>query len=314
MNPNFILIFLSLALGIGLKASGKLNKNAHQSFNAFVIWISLPSVILLQIPLLLKHLEINGDLFIPVSMSWILFGLSFVTFYYLGKFMRWSQAETGALVLTAGLGNTSFVGFPILESLYGAEGVRIGVLVDQPGTFLVLSTVGILFASAMSPHEGREFKISNVARNILTFPPFVALILAFFWHLSGTYEPGPFITVLERLAGTLVPLALVAVGFQLKFSPSVMRRQWKPLCLGLGFKLFLAPLFFIGLYIYILGSHSFATKITILEAAMAPMITASVVSDEFGFNPEISNLMVGIGIPLSILTVYLWNQLPILQF
>jgi predicted permease len=38
----------------------------------------------------------------------------------------------GCLILTAGLGNTSF-GFPIIEALYGEEGLKTAILVDQPG-------------------------------------------------------------------------------------------------------------------------------------------------------------------------------------
>jgi predicted permease len=48
---------------------------------------------------------------------------------------------TGCLILTAGLGNTSFLGFPIIEALYGQEGMKTAILVDQPGTFVVLSTL-----------------------------------------------------------------------------------------------------------------------------------------------------------------------------
>jgi predicted permease len=54
---------------------------------------------------------------------------------------------TGCLILTAGLGNTSFLGFPIIEALYGQEGMKTAILVDQPGTFVVLSTLGIIVAT-----------------------------------------------------------------------------------------------------------------------------------------------------------------------
>jgi predicted permease len=76
----------------------------------------------------------------------------------------------------------------------------------------------------------------------------------------------------------------------------------------LGFKLLVAPLVFTLLYVFVLGSHAESTYITILESAMAPMITASVVAIDFGLNAEIANLMVGVGIPLSLATVTLLHQ------
>jgi malate permease and related proteins len=309
MNPNFTIIFLCLLLGIGLRQTGKFPKNAHQALNGFVIWISLPALVLLQIPQLLESTPINGDLLVPVSMPWILFVLSTLFFYVLGQKLKWKKELTGALILTAGLGNTSFVGFPILESLLGYEALRIGILVDQPGTFLVLSTLGIFVASMLSPKGAKEFRWASVIKNIFTFPPFLSLMAAILWWMALGEQVNSVTVVLERLSSTLVPLALVAVGFQLKLSGAVLKTKWKPLAIGLTFKLLLAPLFFLGLYVYVFGSLSFATRVTILESAMATMITGSVVAEEFGFDPEITSLMLGCGIPLSLFTVPLWNQL-----
>lgn len=46
-----------------------------------------------------------------------------------------------------------------------------------------------------------------------------------------------------------------------------------------------------------------------LEAAMAPMITAAVVARELDLDGEIAQLLVGIGIPLSFATVSIWWRL-----
>ena len=306
---NFVLIFLCLGLGILLKRTRRFPVASAQVLNAFVIHISLPAVVLVQIPALLKNTEINHHMLIPISMAWLLFAMSYVFFAFVGKRFRWSGAEVGALTLTAGLGNTSFVGFPLLESLLGPSSLRIGVLVDQLGTFLALSTVGIAVAAKYSGGEGHALSAKKVLKNVFTFPPFVALLTALLWYLSGTSDNPMAITLFEKIGSTLIPLALVAVGFQLHLSTAVLSRQWKALCYGLGFKLFLMPLIFTGIYIYAFGSTELSTHITILESAMAPMITACVVAMEFGLNAEIATLMMGIGIPLSLATVPLWHHI-----
>ena len=305
---NFVLIFLCLGLGVLLKRTGRFPHTTAQVLNAFVIYISLPAVILLQIPALLKNTEINQDMLIPISMPWLLFAMSFGFFILLGKRLKWSRPEIGALILTAGLGNTSFVGFPILESLFRSSALRVGILIDQLGTFLALSTVGIAVAARYSGAEGKGLSSRQVLKNVFTFPPFVSLLVAVLWYLTGTFENPMAVAVFEKMAVTLIPLALVAVGFQLHLSSAVFARQWRPLIFGLGFKLVLMPLIFIGLYVFVLGSHTQSTHITVLESAMAPMITACVVAVEFGLKAEIATLMMGIGIPLSLLTVPLWHQ------
>jgi predicted permease len=190
----------------------------------------------------------------------------------------------------------------------GPGSIRYGVLIDQLGSFLVLSTLGIAVAAKFCSKGGKGRSAQDTLKSIFTFPPFVALLTSIVWFLIGGTEWAAFNTVFEKLGATLIPLALVAVGFQLQISASVMQRQWKPLSWGLGFKLLVAPLVFTLLYVFVLGSHAESTYITILESAMAPMITASVVAIDFGLNAEIANLMVGVGIPLSLATVTLLHQ------
>jgi hypothetical protein len=56
-------------------------------------------------------------------------------------------------------------------------------------------------------------------------------------------------------------------------------------------------------------NYSQTVRITILEAAMAPMITSNIVAIRSGLNPELSALMLGVGIPLSLVTVPLFDFL-----
>jgi predicted permease len=81
-------------------------------------------------------------------VAWIGFIVSYLFFSVLGKRLGWSKKLIGCLILTAGLGNTSF-GFQLLK-LYGEEGLKTAILVDQPGSFVVLSTLGILVATIYS--------------------------------------------------------------------------------------------------------------------------------------------------------------------
>jgi len=307
---NFIVIFTCLLAGIFCKKIKQFPHQTPQAFNAFIIYLSLPALVLTQMTKLLLTLDLNSNWWMPVSMSWISLGLSFLIFSTLGKKLGWKNTKIGALILTVGLGNTSFVGFPLLEALIGKEALSIGVLVDQPGSFLALSTIGIFIAAFYS---GAKITASFIARRVLLFPPFIALVISVLWYfLIGRSSPqsldGIF-PALEKIASTLVPLALFSVGFQLQFDMAVFRRRWAPLAFGLMLKLVIFPLFFMLLYMKVLGSYDYVTHIIVLESAMATMITAAVVANEFHLDSELANLMVGLGIPISLFTVPLWHYL-----
>ena len=301
---NFIVIFIALLAGILCQRVKHFPSHSAQPLNSFVIYLSLPAVILTQFPAFLSHASFAPLWWVPVSMAWMAFGLSYFVISNIGRRLGWSRTKTGALILTAGLGNTSFVGFPLLEALIGPDAVRIGVLVDQPGSFLVLSTLGLAVAASFS---GNKVTAKYLTKRVFTFPPFLALLSATLWFVVGMPGAAILTPPLERIASTLVPIALFAVGFQLRPNLEVLRKRWQPLAIGLGFKLVAMPIFFGILFVGLLGDRTLPTYVTVLESAMAPMITSAVVATEFGLDAEIANLMLGIGIPLSLVTVPLWH-------
>jgi len=297
---NLFLLLLCMFIGMLLKRFKRLPENTPAVLNAYVIHIALPALTLLH----LHRIRIDGDSLYPILMSWTVFALAALFFILVVKHYEWSKPVLGALLLTTGFGNTSFVGFPLLEALYGPDALAIGVLTDQPGTFLALSTVGLLAASLCSQSK---WSVGTSIRRIISFPPLYALILALI--LEPIDIPPLVRSVLSRLSDTLVPMALISVGFQLKLNPAVIKKYRGKLAAGLAFKLILAPLGILTLFTGILGQTGEAAQITVTQAAMAPMITGAVVAEDYGLAPELSALLLGIGIPLSFITVPLWAEL-----
>jgi predicted permease len=77
---------------------------------------------------------------------------------------------------------------------------------------------------------------------------------------------------------------------------------------GLGWKLGLAPLLIFGIGIALHIQPTMLT-ITVLQSSMAPMITGAILAEQNDLDPQLANMMVGIGILLSFITVPLWNLL-----
>jgi malate permease and related proteins len=294
---NFLLLGACFVLGILLRRSGRLPDNAPAALNGFVINVSLPALTLVYV----HELSLSGLLVYPILMPWIVFAVGCAFFYGIGKWLRLPPATTGALMLTGSLANTSFMGLPMIEAFFGPQGLAIGILIDQAGTYLVLSTFGITVATMYSA-RGSGFSAKSVLRKIASFMPFISLIAAL--ALIPVQYPEWLTDLLKRLGGTLVPLALVSVGYQIRWS--AVRGKARLLGIGLAFKLVAAPALVAGLYGALVGFESEEIRITIFEAAMAPQIGAAIVAMEHDLDPPIVTLMVGIGIPLSFLTVPVW--------
>jgi malate permease and related proteins len=294
---NILLIFICLLLGFLLQKVRDFPPYSYKSLNQFVIYISLPAMALFYIP----KIQIGTELLYPLGIAWIGFLISFAFFYLLGKWFGWSKKLTGCLILTAGLGNTSFVGFPIIQALYGEQGLETAIIVDQPGSFVVMATLGIITATVFA--KGRpEPKI--ILNKILLFPPFLAFALGCLLNILQTDFPDAFQTVFQRLGSTVTPVALIAVGLQLTIEKR--SKHWRFLILGLFFKLMITPAVFFILYKILIGADGMAVDISIMEAAMAPMITSAILASSYGLKPRLSSMMIGVGIPLSFLTLAFW--------
>lgn len=293
---NYVLLGTCFLLGLALRRSGRLPANASASLNGFIVNVSLPALTLAYV----HGLALDIALLLPALMAWIVFGLGAAFFWLMSRWLQLSRATTGGLMLTGGLGNTSFVGLPMIETFYGAQYLGLGILIDQLGSYFVLSTVGILTASFYS--SGKKVELKAVVMKIVRFVPLQAFVLALI--LMPVQYPVWLDELLKRLGSTLVPLALVSVGYQMRLSQ--VRGNSRALAAGLGFKLVLVPALILAIYSQLFSVQGDILRVSVFEAAMGPMIGASIVAMEHELNPPLLTLMVGIGIPLSFISLPAW--------
>lgn len=294
---NFILIFFFLVLGLVLQHIKQFPTRIYKVLNKIVIYVCLPAITLYHIP----KIKWSNELLFPIASGWISFLLAFLFFHFLGRRLGWSNKLIGCLILTAGLSNSSFLGYPIVEALFGKKGLETAILVDQPGTFVVVSTLGVFVAAFYSKGSPDTF---SIVKKIVFFPPFITFVVAclmniFQYDLDLNLQFG-----LLKIGSLVTPLALLSVGLQLTFDRK--SQHWHFLRLGLFFRLIITPFIILILYVFILKQHSEAIKITIIEMAMAPMITGAILASTYGLKPKLSSMMIGFGIPISFLTLAIW--------
>nr|WP_255459116.1 AEC family transporter [Mangrovimonas sp. CR14] len=146
--------------------------------------------------------------------------------------------------------------------------------------------------------------LKQITRRILRFPPFMAFSFGVLLILLQLEVPEVVDSVFEKLSMTISPLALVSVGYQLNLERR--SKHWGFLIMGLSYQLILWPLIIFILYKGVFNQSGVNINVCVLEAGMAPMITAAIVSTAYGLKPKLSNMMVSIGIPASFVTLGIW--------
>ena len=137
-----VLLAACMALGVGAARYAKPPIGLAQALNWWVINLALPALILELIP----TLSFNPHLWLLVVSQWSVFGGAFVLFRVIGRRRGWTDGRIGALTLVCGLGNTSFLGYPMVAALRGQEGLALAVVADQLGCFIMLAIGGVLVA------------------------------------------------------------------------------------------------------------------------------------------------------------------------
>ena len=267
--------------------------------NLFVIYISLPALVLLKIP----ELVFSKNLLVPAFMPWGMLLFSFVLIQILSRLLKWERATTGCLLLLIPLGNTSFLGIPMVKAFFGDNAIPYALLYDQLGSFLALATYGSLILALYGTGKSNP-TIRSVVKKVISFPPFIALVLAFI--LKAFPHPPVAVSLLKILASTLVPLVMIAVGFQLTLRLS--REVTSQLCIGLSIKLIAAPLAAL-LLCKMAGLEGEAVQVSIFEAGMPPMVSAGALAILANLSPPLTAALVGIGIILSFATLPMLYQM-----
>lgn len=297
---NFLVILVGLAGGYLLRKAGKVPRGTPTAINAWILNLAMPAVILLYVP----HIHWSIEALYPLGAPFVVVAGAAAWVALVARPLGWTRGDRTAVLLTTGLGNTSFVGFPLILAYYGATALPVGVLSDQ-ASFFLLATVGIgtaaLFRSREFPGAQGEAVAKTIVRRLLGFPPLLTFPVALLWPQDwGLAALDP---LLRALGATLAPMALFSVGIQLSFTQA--KEGGGALAVGLVYKLLLAPALVLALGLA-LGLRGDVLTITVFEAAMAPMITSAVVAAEYGAAPSLANAMVGLGIPVSLLTTAGW--------
>lgn len=297
---NFILIAVCIIAGMLLRKSAVLPADAHKGINAWLIYIALPAVSFKYLP----NIQWSTELLLPAISPILIWLGAFLYIRIYAAANKLHKATEGGLRLTTGLSNTSFIGFPLIMAYYGEKEIAIAIICDQV-TFTLLSTAGIIVAIRSAGQH--TVSAGLVVRRVLRFPPFLACVAAL--TIPRFVDIAMINPLFDQLAVTVAPLALFSIGYQLQFSG--WRSEGKHITIALLYKLILAPAIVMSVAI-LLSIKGTIAQISIFEAAMPTFVTAGIVANEYGLNPKLSNLVIGVGIVIAFATTFLWFQL--LQF
>lgn len=297
--------------GAALRHVAGFPRDAASALHAYVVWIALPALILVRVPTLDAGPEVGA----LIALPWVLWAVAAGLVVLAARGFGWGREVEGALLMVVPLANTSFLGLPLVEAHLGPGAVPLAIVWDQLGSFLLLSTCGAFVLAAYRPTagagrgaslEGGRTRpgLAVIARAVVRFPPFIALLVALaLGALCDAAALAPIEALLAPLGASLVPVVMVAIGLQ--WRATLRREDVGPAAFALVVRLALIPLIAWGLA-RALTLPPLSAGTAVLEAGMGPMITAGALAIEAGLAAGLCASIVGWGTLLSIGTTALW--------
>jgi len=258
----------------------------------YVLQVALPAVIIAKI----STVTFDADVVLPIAVAWSVMFTSILAVLVTSRILKWSRPITGALLLVGVLGNTSFLGLGMVESLLGADHLASAIAYDQVGTFVGLALWGSFVASTYGAGESGW---RPVMKRLSRFGPFLALIASLVFRIIDL--PDDVYSILNGVGKTVAPVAMCALG--LRFTLSVSRSVQMPAIFGLISKMVVLPAIVYIVAVLVGSPQDLAWSTSILQAAAPPMVTAGVVAVGAGLSAELVAFMVGVGTLVSFVSL-----------
>ena len=193
--------------------------------------------------------------------------------------------------------NTGYIGFPVLYSVYGAEGVIYGSIFNM--YFVIfLWTYGLLL------FKGRLEKNSLIEelRKIVFNPSIIAVCAGIIIMIFDLKIPAPLLSSIKSVGSISSPLSMIIIGVIL--STANLKRyihDWT-LYYGLATKLIIIPVIIYVISLF-LGETSKAVNTVIIMSSMPASAMTAIFAESFDKEKEYAAVVVSLSTLVSLFTI-----------
>lgn len=193
--------------------------------------------------------------------------------------------------------NTGYVGFPILNSIYGSEGIVYGSIFNMFFVVFVW-TYGII----LYKREFNKKEIVMEIRKILLNPSIMAVCLGLVIMTFKIQLPDVLLSSVRNIASITGPLSMLIIGAILsEVKIKSYLKDWT-LYYGVITKLIIIPLVIYSLS-FLIGESSKAINTVIIMAAMPASAMTSILAEQYNIEKDYAAVIVSVTTLLSLITV-----------
>ncbi|MEZ5101143.1 MAG: AEC family transporter [Thermoleophilia bacterium] len=209
MGLDVALLAIALVAGLALQRLAPGDGLRRRAWLLY-FWTVTPLVVFHAFSRVPLDREIGLALAAAVLGAWTVVGLAFL---YARSVSR-ARDEQGALVLGAGFPNTGFLGYPLAQLAFGADGLALAVLFDRLSYVVPVTAVTNTIAR-LHGREGRPTTWRARLRVAATNPPLWAAAVAVALRLADVDPGGGMDAAGDAAAHAVGPAGFLLLGLAL---------------------------------------------------------------------------------------------------
>ena len=287
-----LMMFLLVGIGFFIRKKGIVNTEGRMNMIDLCLHITLPFNVLHSF---LRKWDWN--LFIACGVILLLsVGFNAISVFFSAILYKKQEANRQkSLKYGTIISNSGFLGNPMVEGIYGSEGLLYAALFMLP-VRIVMWTIGIAVFL-----KGRKEKLW---KNVLTHPCIVAIYAGVIIMVCGIQFPTFVEKTIVGISGCNTPLSMMLVGMMLaEVKPKGLIDKTMVFYTAIRLLIIPAVVFAITAFLPIDGT---LRGITVIMAGMPAPITTALLSAKYGGDEKYATGMIFLSTILSLITLPLW--------
>lgn len=193
--------------------------------------------------------------------------------------------------------NTGYVGFPILNSIYGPEGVIYGSIFNMFFVIFVWTYGLMLFKGSFSKQGLKE-----ETKKVLLNPSIIAVILGILIMIYNIQLPNALLTSMKSIGNMTGPLSMFIIGVILSnVKIKNYLKDWT-MYYGIATKLIIIPIIIYIIFMLAVDSSKVVNTVIIMTAMPASAMT-SIFAESYEMEKDFAAMLVSVTTLLSLITV-----------
>ena len=290
---KMLVMLLMLVVGVICAKTGIVDKDANKKLTTFALYV--PQVCMILASVMSDELSVTPlQILIILGCACIMYALLVALSFLVPHIYRCKPSDKGIYSFMTIFGNVGFMGFPVVQAIFGDAAVFYASILNIPFNLLAY-TLGVSLLNS----KGKEVSFSW---KLFVNPPLVASVVSILILLLRIPIPDFVASAVDSMGDMIVPLSMIIIGSSLgEQKLGEIFGDWRTYLFA-PIRLIVSPILVWGVLHFIIKDELLLGTMTVL-ASMPVAAFATMLSIEYGGNEKVASRTVFVSTVLSVLTI-----------